>query len=136
MLLKLTIETMLQLIKLTGVKQILDVISDKESFFQLLISILWLNSKDLISLYKSLFDSLRQPPTLVRRIKEDKLLNKNAGKQDAKTTEKKQQLIEDQANMKKILETLISHVQTFLRWLIDLGLQPDLAKLHVFQGGS
>jgi hypothetical protein len=79
---------------------------------------------------------LRQPPTLVRRIKEDKLLNKNAGKQDAKTTEKKQQLIEDQANRKKILETLISHVQTFLRWLIDLGLQPDLAKLHVFQGGS
>lgn len=39
-LLKLTIETMLQLIKLTGVKQILDVISDKEAFFQLLISIL------------------------------------------------------------------------------------------------
>ena len=36
--------------------------------------------------------------------------------------------------MKKILETLISHVQTFLRWLIDLGLQPDLAKLHAFQG--
>jgi hypothetical protein len=89
-LLKLTIETMLQLIKLTGVKQILDVISDKEAFFQLLISILQLNSKDLISLYKSLFDSLRQPPTLVRRIKEDKLLHKNAGKQDAKTTEKKQ----------------------------------------------
>jgi hypothetical protein len=89
-LLKLTIETMLQLIKLTGVKQILDVISDKEAFFQLLISILQLNSKDLISLYKSLFDSLRQPPTLVRRIKEDKLLHKNVGKQDAKTTEKKQ----------------------------------------------
>lgn len=39
-LLKLTIETMLQLIKLTGVKQILEVISDKEAFFQLLISIL------------------------------------------------------------------------------------------------
>jgi len=36
--------------------------------------------------------------------------------------------------MKNILETLISHVQTFLRWLIDLGLQPDLAKLHAFQG--
>ena len=73
MLLKLTIETMLQLIKLTGIKQILDVISNKEAFFQLLVSILQLNSKDLISLYKSLFDLLRQPPTLVRRVKEDKI---------------------------------------------------------------
>jgi len=51
-----------------------------------------LNSKDLISLYKSLFDTFRQPPTLVRRVKEDKLQSSKAAgaKQDAKTTEKKQ----------------------------------------------
>jgi len=47
----------------------------------------------------------------------------------AKSSEKKQQLNQELMNMKNILETLISHIQNFLKWLIDLGLQPDIAKL-------
>ena len=39
-LLKLTIETMLQLIKLTSVKHLHEVVSNREAFFQLLVSIL------------------------------------------------------------------------------------------------
>jgi hypothetical protein len=93
------------------------------------VSILQLNSKDLINLFKSLFDQVRQPPSLLRRVKEDKLVSQKQ-KQDAKSTEKRQQLEEDNRSMKKILETLISHVQTFLRWLIDLGIEPELAKLQ------
>jgi hypothetical protein len=72
---------------------------------------------------------VRQPPSLLRRVKEDKLVSQKQ-KQDAKSTEKRQQLEEDNRSMKKILETLISHVQTFLRWLIDLGIEPELAKLQ------
>lgn len=129
MLLKLTIETMLQLIKLTSVKHLLEVIQNKEAFFQLLVSILQFDSQELITLFKRLFDNFRQPPSLMRRLKEDKLQSLKS-KQDAKSSEKKQQLAEDQKTMKKLLETMISHVQTFLRWLIDLGLEPEMAKLQ------
>ena len=116
---------MLQLIKLTSVKHLLEVVSNREAFFQLLVSILQLNSKSLIALFKSLFDLIRQPPSLIRKNKEDKLQSK---KTDAK--EKRQCLIDDNQAMKKLLETLISHVQTFLRWLIDLGIEPEMAKLQ------
>lgn len=56
MLLKLAIDTMLQLIRLASVEKIYEVVSNKESFFNLLVSILQLNSKDLIALYKNLVD--------------------------------------------------------------------------------
>ena len=96
-LLKLNIETMLQLIKLTGVKHILEIVSNKEAFFQLLVGILQLNSKELIALFRTLFDNIRQPPSLQRKIKEDKLSQQkdNKDKSDAKSTEKRQQLIEE-----------------------------------------
>lgn len=54
--LKLSIETLLQLIKLTSVRHLYDVINNKETFFHLLVSILQLNSKDLIALFKNLLD--------------------------------------------------------------------------------
>ena len=43
-LLKLLIETMLELIKLTSVKHLLEVVSNRDAFFQLLVTILQLNS--------------------------------------------------------------------------------------------
>ena len=107
--------------------------SSKEAFFQLLVGILQLNSKDLITLFKSLFESIRQPPSLQRKIKEDKL-NKEESKQDAKVAAKHQLMLEEQSSLKKLLHTLISHMQTFLKWLIDLGLVPEMAKLQSLQG--
>ena len=121
---------MLQLIKLTSVKHILEVVQSKETFFQLLVGILQLNSKDLIVLFKSLFDSIRQPPSLIRKVKEDKLIKEPAKQQDAKQTEKHQLMLEEQASLKKLLSTLIGHMQNFLKWLIDLGLVPEIAKLQ------
>jgi hypothetical protein len=53
------------------------------------VSILQLNSQDLITLFKTLFDLIRQPPTLMRRVKEEKLKLAKSAKTDAKSTEKK-----------------------------------------------
>ena len=64
---------MLQVIKLTSVKHVLEVVTNKEAFFQLLVSILQLNNKDLISLFRSLFDNIRSPPSLQRKIKEEQV---------------------------------------------------------------
>jgi hypothetical protein len=69
-------------------------VSQKEAFFQLLVGILQLNSKDLIALFKSLFDNIRQPPSILRKIKEEKLI-KDA-KKDVKGNEKHQQLVSEQ----------------------------------------
>ena len=77
---------MLQLIKLTNVKYILEVISNKDAFFQILVCILQLNSKDLIQLFKNLFDHIKSPPSLLRKLKEDEV---KPDKTDAKSTEKK-----------------------------------------------
>ena len=86
-LLRLTIDTMLQVIKLTSVKHVLQVVTDKEAFFQLLVSILQLNNKDLLSIFRNLFDHIRSPPSLQRKIKEEQV---KQGK--AITSEKKQQI--------------------------------------------
>lgn len=124
---------MLELIKLTNVKHLLEVVSNKEAFFQLLVTILQLNSPGLISLFKNLFEHIRQPPSVMRRIKEDQLAPKTpeeTAETGGKISEKKQQLIEDNLALKSLLEHLVSHVQLFLRWLIELGLEPELAKIH------
>ena len=39
-------------------------------------------------------------------------------------------LLDEQAESRRLLETLVLHLQAFLRWLIDLGLEPDMAKLQ------
>lgn len=43
-------------------------------------------------------------------------------------------MVEEQAALKKLLHTLINHMQTLLKWLIDLGLVPEMAKLQSLQG--
>jgi len=39
-------------------------------------------------------------------------------------------MLEEQASLKKLLSTLIGHMKNFLKWLIDLGLVPEIAKLQ------
>lgn len=43
-------------------------------------------------------------------------------------------MLEEQSSLKKLLNTLVSHMQNFLKWLIDLGLVPEMAKLQSLQG--
>ena len=90
-MLKLAIDTLLQLIKLTSVDKIFEVVSNKDSFFNLLVSILQLNNKELISLFKNLIELMRQPPSFLRNIKEIKS-EKEKGKKAAKASDKKQAL--------------------------------------------
>lgn len=33
--------------------------------------------------------------------------------------------------MKDLLESMISHVQSFLKWLVDIGLSPEIARLQI-----
>ncbi len=94
----------------------------------LLVNILQLNNKDLISLYKNLLDQMRQPPSLLRNIKEIKT-TKDKSKKVAKTSEKKQQLIYQIKVVKQLLESMLINIQSFLKWVVDIGLNPDLAKL-------
>eukprot|EP00347_Sterkiella_histriomuscorum_P017580 403348792 len=121
-LMKLTIETMLHLIKLTNIKHIESVISNKDAFFQILVSILQLNSQDLIQLFKNLFDLIRQPPSAI--------WIPNMPDQDEISLMKKSEFKEQQKAVLNLLEILVSHLQNFLKWMINLALQPDIAKLQ------
>ena len=87
---KLLFETLLELIKLASIKHILEVITNKEAFFQILVSILNLNSPGLIHRFKQLFENFRQPPVLVRRLKEAKLQPTGFSKADPHADAKKQ----------------------------------------------
>ena len=80
---------MLQLIKLTSVSKIYEVVTNKDAFCNLLVSILHLNSKDLLSLYKNLLEDMRQPPSLLRNVKEIST-HKDKSKKAAKKSDKKQ----------------------------------------------
>jgi hypothetical protein len=66
-------------------------------------------------------------------LKEEKLVSQKQ-KPDAKVSEKKQQLIDDSKTVKVLLESLITHIQAFLKWLIELGIEPEMAKLQASQG--
>ena len=77
---------------------------------------------------------MRQPPSLQRRIKEESISQKQKG--GAKQSEKREELIEDMKLMKQMLQTMLQHLQGFLKWLIDLGLNPEMAKLQVQQAGE
>ena len=70
-LLKVTIETLQYLLKLTSVKHLCHVAKDKEAFLTLLVTVLSINEKDLLQQYKSLLEMMKTPPSLERKKKED-----------------------------------------------------------------
>lgn len=78
-----------------------------------------LKSKDLIALFNSLLNCILKP-TLKPKSEQ--------GEKEAKVNE------ETKLIRKSVIETLIQHTQSFLKWLIDLGLKPDLAKLQTQPG--